>query len=279
MILRSAGDRHTWLRGKVPGGRRSVRNVSWARGEGGVTDVFDRGLSEGLFREFQGGPCATILRAGVDAGLDVRLRPNSVSLYYRGRSMARVLERKRGPTRLEIHTEYLATGRIGRFAGRQRGDYLVFDVGAAFAEDYAAQLGAMIRLAHEHVGREENVELRLVKENDATAHVCCFDRQIQVPGKRRQFDVVGVTATGEPVLVAIEVKRYPDGSIQRVPRQLHGYLEILDPGRKGLRSDIAQSYRRVCGQLRQADRLAHERTAGIVEHLMDVFVDGIDVPA
>ena len=213
--------------------------------------MFDRGLSEDLFREFQDGPCATILRACIGTSLDVRLRPNAANLYFRGRSMGRIVGRKRRPIKLEIHPEYVVEGRIGAFAGRRSGSYLAFDVDAAFAEDYAAHLDAMIRLAGEHVGREESVELRLMENNAAADHVCCFDRQIQVPGTRRTLDIVGVTAAGEPVLVAIEVKRYPDGSIQKVPRQLHEYLEILEPGRTGLRADIARSYRTVCGQLRR----------------------------
>ena len=213
--------------------------------------VFNRGLSEGLLERFEDGPCAVMLRACVGAGLDVRLRNEAVNLYFRGRSMARILGRKRRPTKLEIHPKYLATDRIGRFAGRPSGSYLAFDVDAAFAEDYVTDLDAMIRLARAHVGEEENVELRLLEGNGAGAPVCCFDRQIQVPGTRRTLDVVGVTTVGEPVLVAIEVKRYPDNRIQEVPGQLHEYLEIFDPGREGLRADIARSYRKVCWQLRR----------------------------
>ena len=214
-----------------------------------MTGVFDRGLSDDLFREFRDGPCATILRACIGAGLDVRLRSNYVNLYCRGRSMARIRGRKRGPISLEIHPKYVAAGRIGRFAGRRSGNYLAFDVDAAFAVDYAAHLDAMTRLAGKHAGREENVELRLLERNGTSACVCCFDRQVQVPGTRRTLDVLGVTSTGRPVLVAIEVKRYPDNSIQEVPRQIHEYLEILDPEREGLRADVARSYRTVCGQL------------------------------
>ena len=57
-------------------------------------------------------------------------------------------------------------------------------------------------------------------------------------------------ASQVPALVAIEVKRYPDSRIQCVPRQLHEYLEILDPTQEGLRDDVAHSYRTVCEQLR-----------------------------
>ena len=91
----------------------------------------------------------------------------------------------------------------------------------------------------------------LLRHNDESADVCCFDRQIQVPGTRRTLDVVGLTSASAPALVAIEVKRYPDNRIQDVPGQLHEYLEILDPDRKGLREDVADSYGTVCGQLRR----------------------------
>ena len=215
-----------------------------------MTGEFNRGLSEDLFQKFQDGPCATILRACVDTGLDVRLRPETVTAYYRGRSLARILGRKRRPIKLEINQKYVAADRIGAFTGRRSGSYLIFDVDAAFAADYVADLDALIQRAGEHVRREENVELRLLESNHAAAHVCCFDRQIQVPGTRRTLDVVGLTSGHTPTLVTIEVKRYPDDSIQSAPRQLHEYLEIFDPDQEGLRADIARSYRTVCAQLR-----------------------------
>ena len=138
----------------------------------------------------------------------------------------------------------------GRRAGRRRSDYCDFDVDATFAEVYAANLDTIIRLAHQYVGPEEDVELRLLERNDSTVPVCCFDRQVQVPGIRRRLDLVGLLAGQVPALVAIEVKRYPDPRIQDVPRQLHEYLTILDPRQDGLRRDIARSYRTVCEQLR-----------------------------
>ena len=132
----------------------------------------------------------------------------------------------------------------------QERDYCVFDVDAVFADVYAANLDALIERARAHVRREEDVQARLLQRNDGTGAVCCFDRQVQVPGTARRLDLVGVLAADVPAFVAIEVKRYPDNSIQEVPRQLHKYLEVLDPTREGLRDDIARSYRTVCGQLR-----------------------------
>ena len=221
-----------------------------------VTNPFQRGLSDDLFENLMGGPCATVLRACVEAGLDVRLRANAVNLYFSGRSMARIVGRKRLPHGLEIHPKYVVEGRVGEFTGRRSGSYLVFDVTVGFAEAYAAELPALMRKAGKHVGLEENVELGLLRRNDYTADVCCFDRQVQVPGTRRTVDIVGVTSKNEPVLVAIEVKCFPDNRIQHVPEQLHEYLEILDPHRKGLRDDVAESYRMVCRQLRRLDRPA-----------------------
>ena len=211
---------------------------------------FQRGLSDTLLKDLLHGPCGTVLRACRSAGLDVRLRDNYLNLYFRGRSLARIVGHRRRPAELEIHHKYVVGNRIGDYAGRRSKDYCAFDVEAAFAEVYAAHLDTMIRRARNHVGREEDVELRLLERNDKTVAVCCFDRQIQVPGTRRKLDLMGFLVGHVPALVAIEVKRYPDRRIQYVSQQLHEYLEILDPTLEGLRADIARSYRTVCEQLR-----------------------------
>ena len=110
----------------------------------------------------------------------------------------------------------------------------------------------LIRRARDHAGPEENVELQLLRRNDGvTTDVCCFDRQIQVAGTRRTLDIIGLTFAGAPALVAIEVKRYPDRSIQHVPGQLHDYLDMLTGARDGLRDDVAESYQTVCSQLQR----------------------------
>ena len=211
---------------------------------------FRRGLSNALLQNLLHGPCGTVLRACRSAGLDVRLRDNYLNLYFRGRSLARIVGRCRRPATLEIHHKYVVADQIGDCAGRRSKDYCTFDVDAAFAKVYAAHLDTMIKRARDYVGREEDVELRLLERNDSTVAVCCFDRQIQVPGTRRTLDLVGLLAGQVPALVAIEVKRYPDSRIQCVPRQLHEYLEILDPTQDGLRDDVARSYRTVCEQFR-----------------------------
>lgn len=221
-----------------------------------MSSRFRRGLSDDLFDDLMAGPCATVFRACVKERLDVRLRANAVNLYFGGRSMARIVGRNRPPHRLEIHPKYVVEDRIGEFAGRTSGSYLVFDVSAGFADAYAAELPALMLKASEHAGHEENVETRLLERNDRTAEVCCFDRQVQVPGTRRTVDIVGLTSKSAPTLVVIEVKGYPDNRIQHVPRQLHEYLEILDPDREGLRGDVAESYRTVCSQLRGLERTA-----------------------
>ena len=211
---------------------------------------FQRGLSSILLQELLNGPCRRILRGCGYAGLDVRLRDDYLSVYFRGRSVARIVGRGRRPTRLEIHRKYLAGDRIGDFAGRRIGDLCVFEVDADFAAGYVAHLNEIIERARCHVGPEESVELRLLQRNDSEAAVCCFDRQVQVPGTRRTLDLMGLAAGDVPALVAIEVKRYPDRSIQYVPRQLHEYMGIFDPKRAGLRADVAESYRTVSEQLR-----------------------------
>ena len=50
--------------------------------------VFRRGLSDGLFRDLLDGPCATVRRACLAARLDARLRPDAISFYSHGRSLA-----------------------------------------------------------------------------------------------------------------------------------------------------------------------------------------------
>lgn len=184
------------------------------------------------------------------AGLDVRLRDDYLNLYFRGRSLARIVGRRRRPAKLEVHHKYVVADRIGDRVGLRGKDYCSFDVDAAFAGVYVAHIDALIERAQGYVGPEEDVELRLLESNGGSATVCCFDRQIQVPGDRRKLDLMGFRSGQQPVLVAIEVKRYPDPRIQDVPQQLHEYLEIFDPTREGLRTDVAESYRLVCHQLR-----------------------------
>jgi hypothetical protein len=190
-----------------------------------------------------------VLRACRDAGLNVRLRDNYVNLYFRGRSLGRMSGRRRLPAKLAIHHKYVAANRIGNRVGWRSGAYCAFDVDTSFARIYATQLDHIIERAHAYVGPEESVESRLLEHNDGTATVCCFDRQIQVPGSRRTLDLIGYFAGRVPALVATEVKRYPDPRIQDVSQQLHDYLEIFDPNREGLRADVAWSYRTVCRQL------------------------------
>ena len=221
-----------------------------------MNNQFRRGLSDVLLADLMDGTSAMVLRACVKAGLDVRLRANAVDLYFGGRSVARIVGRNRLPHWLEIHPKHVVEDRIGDFAGRRSGGYLVFDVDADFADAYAAELPVLMRMAGKHAGQEEDVELRLLQENDGMAAVCCFDRRVQMPGTRRTVDIVGLTSKSAPALVAVEVKRYPDIRIQDVPRELHGYLEILDPDRKGLRDDVAASYRTMCSQLRRLGRPA-----------------------
>ena len=212
--------------------------------------VFRRGLSDAIHQDLLGGPCSTILRACLDAGLYVCLRDNYLNAYYRGRSLAKIAGRSRQPPELKINHKYLIADRIGDYTGRRSGDYRAFDVDTAFAEFYAVHLGSMIMRAREYVRPEDAVESTLLERNDNTAVVSCFDRQIQVPGIRKRLDVMGFLAGDTTAIVAIEVKRYPDRRIQFAPRQLHRYLEVFDPTQEGLREDVARSYRTVCEQLR-----------------------------
>ena len=215
-----------------------------------MTGVFRRGLWDGFLQDLQDGPCSTILRACQDAGLNVCLRKNYLNAYFHGRSLAKIAGRRRQPAELRINYKYLIADHIGDYAGRRSGDYCAFDVDTAFAEVYAAHLDSIIMRAREFVRPEDVVESTLLECNDNTAAVCCFDRQIQVPGIRKRLDLMGFIVGDAPTIVAIEVKRYPDRRIQCAPRQLHKYLEVFDPTQEGLREDVARSYRTVCDQLR-----------------------------
>ena len=143
-----------------------------------MTQPFRRGVSKRLLDDLLGGPCATVFDACMKAGLDAHLRPGYVNLYFKGRSMARIVGRSRLPAKLEIHPKYVNGGRIGRFTGRPSGNNLNFDVDADFAQAYANQLPTLIERARGHVGREESVESDLLRHNGELADVCCFDRQI-----------------------------------------------------------------------------------------------------
>ncbi len=212
--------------------------------------VFRRGLSDGLFRDLLDGPCATIRLACLAAGLDARLRPDAISFYFHGRSLARIEGRGWRPAKLLVHHKYLADDRIGDYVGGRHGQYRTFDVDAGFAEVYASRVHSLIERAGGHVGSEEILESRLLEYNNGRAPVCCFDRQVQMPGIRRKLDLMGLISGPVSALVAIEVKLYPDNRIKDVPRQLHEYLEIFDPAAEGLAVEVARSYRRVCRQLR-----------------------------
>ena len=216
-----------------------------------MTKPFQRGLSEEFLTSLlKDGPCGTVFRACLEAGLDARLREKYISLYLHGRSLARIREPQGNLAQCEIRHKYVGTDRIGECAGRRTGGDLTFDVDAAFAKAYIANLDTLIERAIPHVGPEERVEGHLLKSNGTKATVCCFDRQVQVPDDEGKIDLVGFHSGEDPAFVVIEVKRGGDSSIQYVPKQLCKYLETLDPDQKGLRDDIARSYQTVCQQLR-----------------------------
>ena len=159
---------------------------------------FQRGLSRSLLEDLIDGPCGVVLRACREADLDVRLRDNYLNLYFRGRSLARIVGRYRQVAKLGIHHKYLVDDRIGDYIGRRSGSYCAFDLDSAFAKVYAAYLDSLIKRAYSYVGPEEDVELRLLERNDSTVAVCCFDRQIQVPGTRRTLDLMGFIPDRKP---------------------------------------------------------------------------------
>ena len=86
---------------------------------------------------------------------------------------------------------------------------MVFDVNAGFADAYVTELPAMMRMAGEHAGHEENVELRLPLRNDDTANVCCFDRQVQVPDTRRTLERPWGGSTRKTRVIEKAIKHIP----------------------------------------------------------------------
>lgn len=109
--------------------------------------------------------------------LDARLRPDAISFYYHGRSLALIKGRRRGPAKLSVHHKYLADDRIGDYVGGRNGKYRTFDVDAAFAEVYASRVHSLlVERARGHLRSEETVESRLLECNNEAGPVCCFDR-------------------------------------------------------------------------------------------------------
>ena len=100
-----------------------------------------------MLRDFLDGPCGNILRGCRDAELDVRLRDDYLSVYFRDRSLARIVGRGRRPARLEIDHKHLPADRIGDIAGRRSGECCAFNVDADFAEVYVAHLNKIIERA------------------------------------------------------------------------------------------------------------------------------------
>ena len=212
---------------------------------------FARGLSSDFMRELKNGPVGAVFQACRSAGLDLRLRNNYLNAYDAGRSVAKLLWGSLAGVRLLVHHKYIGGSAIGQVSGRRgKGPYVRFRVDARFSDLFEAELPAIRGRADAHKGKEEHVEDALLRANRSGDPVVCLDRQTQAPGSRRKMDVVAIVeGSAGPVFVVIEVKRDLDNSIQEVPRQVHRYLEILDPDGTGLRPDVASSYRRVCEQM------------------------------
>ncbi len=198
------------------------------------------------------GPCRLLLDAAAQAGLDVRLRGDYLNFYLHGRSLAKLSGRQRGGPKLEIHHKYLVETRLAEEEGhRNAGPYVSFDVDDALAKTYVGAVDEIVTRAVAYSGSEETVEAKLMRQNGVLAPICCFDRQVQVPGATGKLDMMGLHGGDTPTMVAIELKCYPDPRIQGVPKQLLDYLQIFDPSGDGLRPDVAESYKLVCDQLRR----------------------------
>lgn len=214
---------------------------------GDVSD-FARGLSRTFVGDLLRGTSAPVLAACREAGLDVRLRENYWNAYDAGRSVAKVVW-VGGAARLTVNRKYLHTGAFPGVMRAVRGHYVHLPVIDRLALQFRGELPRLRLLASAHAGTEERDEFRLLNDNRSDTPIATIDRQVQVPGTRQTLDIVGVTTTGTPTLVLVEIKRDLDNRIQHVPTQLAGYLDVFVRAGGGLRADIASSLALVAGQL------------------------------
>jgi hypothetical protein len=209
--------------------------------------TFQRGLSPQLEQALIGGTLRPVLTACRAHDLDLRIRKDGFNVYEGGCSVLRVTRGPRVGIRLEVHRKYLGGVPPGwsaasTYAGR-RAD-------APGVADWIARLAGIRQAARRLAGREGPWEGRLIRSLVGSS-VVVLDRQVQLPGRRPRADVVAIAddATG-PRFLIIEVKCYPDPSIQRVPGQLDEYRQCLALGGR-LKPDVADSYQLVSAQLQR----------------------------
>jgi hypothetical protein len=205
---------------------------------------FSRGLSPSFMDWLSRSPGRSLLDLFERHGLDVRLRDDYLNAYQAQCSIAK-LEWRSGRPHLTISTKYIVETGLALSTS----DYTSFPVDDTFVERYALALPFIRATTAATYAKEEGLwEERCVRANLRDTPLVVLDRQIA--NTRMRLDVLAVYATHEPALVAIELKRDLDGRIQHVAIQAAKYAAMLDPDGWGLRTDVAESYARVCAQMR-----------------------------
>ena len=127
-----------------------------------------------------------------------------------------------------------------------------FEVSEAFLNQYEKELPKIRSIVDKQYASPEGLwEAKCVRANLEGTLFQVIDRQIVNSTPPLRLDMLAVSMdSGHPAILATELKRDLDARIQHVPRQLDGYLDMLDPAGQGLRTDVANSYRHVCEQLR-----------------------------
>jgi len=216
-----------------------------------------RGLSRHFVGQLMTSPCSDLLDRWKELGLDVRIREDYLSVYDAGRGLAKLSWSVNRGVRLSLHRKYVEGTRLRGIppSSGHDGDYPTWDMSRSVASTYISDLTEIQRNAREYARTEESWEMGLLCQNTGSP-TWMLDRQVQVPGVRGRADLVGLSVDpAPPTFLVAEVKVKLDNSIQRVPDQLRRYLDILAPNGT-LATDVAQSYSRVCRQLRQLDLAA-----------------------
>ncbi len=230
--------------------------------------LFRRGISPD-FMEWLGNSSGRRLLGLCDRfQLDVRLRNDYLNAYRAQSSVARVeWQIRKGCPRIQIDRAYLERTRLLQDDKKIQ----KFDVSDEFLNLYEQDLPRIrSTVDKQYASPEGEWEARCVRANLKRATFQIVDRQIVNSRPPLRLDVMAISTEGDrPVILATELKRDLDSRIQHVPDQLAGYLDMLDPGGKGLREDVAISYRLVCEQLLKLGRAAPD--PGLVQPGMNVI--------
>lgn len=208
---------------------------------------FNRGLSDDLVAELQGGRFAQLLAASARVGLDVQLREDYVSFYHDGLSVLGLSKHVASPRyRARIHRKYLEVISLPD-ALAPAGDYCCFSATEQFTEAYTQQLPTILSNALSYAGAEAVVEQKMIRASHGSGSPVTFiDRQVQVHGVRKKADLVGLTAEGQ--FAVTEVKQGLDNRIQHLMDQIGEYYSVMAGPDGCLREDVVRSYRKVVEQ-------------------------------